>query len=266
MSSITRNRILGESSEETARGVEATIQHLLSDVVRSQTGGMCNAHNDPSLYQIGDPHPCFPDLYCTGKRIRPEQGDNTRFVCDFTFGAKDWELETTGQFSMAGSLAAGKTTRDRDGNQIQLTYTYPDPPNYKDPLYAGQTNTQTQEVEIDEPTLLLRWSRYNTFSVAFANTQAALGNLNETSFVGFPAESVLCTRAEIEQAGQRWREIYEFQWKQGAQDWKVYTIFRQEDDNRPVQNPDAVPTDVAEKLVDVYKLYDFNLLGLGLPT
>lgn len=259
MASILRNRIQGESSREDAEGIEATIQDLLSNVTRSQSGGICNAHTDAALYDIGDPHPCFANLFCSEKRVRPERGENSEFVVDYIFRAFDYELDSGGAFSMSGSLAAGKTSRDRDNNQVILTYTYPAPPLYKDPLLAGQTRNQVAELEIDKPTLLLRWSRYNTFSNAWNNTRAALGALNELIVWGFPAESVLCTRAEIEQAGQKWREIFEFQW---GQDWRAYAIFKQEDDNRPVENPGAT----GEAFADVYPLYNFNLLGLLLPS
>ena len=251
------NRILpGEQIREDKSGFEATIRQLVIEPA-ANLNGACNAHNDPGTYQIGDAHPCIAGVVCTDKVTRPHQQDNTQFWIDYIFRAPESESTAAGAFSMAGSLAEFTATRDRDDAQVVLTHTYD--ATYKDPILAGQTRNQVAEFQVAKPTLLLRWTRIqDLFATAWAN-RAVLGTLNDAAQWGFAAELLLCTHMEIEETGQKWREIFEFQTT--GQAWTVPTVFRQEDDGRPVENP-AVS---AEADVNVYPIYNYSLLGLLLP-
>ncbi len=252
------NRIIqGEQIREDKSGFEATIRQLVIEPSEN-INGACNAHNDPGTYAIGDPHPCVANIFCTDKVTRPHERDNQYFYVDYIFRAQDDEDTAAGAFSMAGSLAEVEATRDRDNAQVVLTHTYD--ATYKDPILAGQTRNQVAEFQVAKPTLLLRWSRMQTsFATAWAN-RVVLGTVNSAAQWGFAAELLLCTRMEIEASGQRWREIFEFQ--STGQAWTVPTVFRQEDDGRPVENPAAQ----AEQDVNVYPTYNFALLGLLLPS
>ena len=251
------DRILnGEQIREDKSGFEATIRQLVIET-GAAVDGACNAHNDPGTYAIGDAHPCIAGIVCTDKVTRPHDRDNTHFWVDYIFRAPESERTAAGAFSMAGSLAEFESTRDRDGNQVVLTHTYD--ATYKDPILAGQTRNQVAEFQVAKPTLLLRWSRIqDLFATAWAN-RAVLGTVNDAAQWGFAAELLLCTRMEIEETGQKWREIFEFQTT--GQPWTVPVVFRQEDDGRPVENP-AVG---AEADVNVYAAYNYALLGLLLP-
>lgn len=259
MSTLIDRKMRSEQLTEDVNGFRASIEDQLVDVVASKNG-ICTAHNDAKLFKIGDAHPCVAGLVCVDKTTQPDPQDNTKFQVVYRFEAPDPEASAGGDFSMAGSLSADTTTRDRTGAQVVLTYTYPSAPNYKDFTLAGQTRTQIPQLDINKPTLVLRWTRLqNAFATAWAN-RAALGTVNATPIWGFAAELLLCSRMEIERANQKYREIFEFQYKGTA--WKSYAIFLQEDDNRPVTSPDAQ----AEKNIDVYPTYDFSLLGLLLPA
>ncbi len=251
------DRILGgEQIREDKSGFEATIRQLVIEAVPTENGA-CNAHQDLGTYEIGDAHPCIAGIVCTDKVTRPHERDNTHFWVDYIFRAPEAERTAAGAFSMAGSLAEIEATRDRDDAQVVLTHTYD--ATYKDPILAGQTRTQVAEFQVAKPTLLLRWSRIqDTFATAWAN-RAVLGTLNDAAQWGFAPELLLCTRMEIEETGQKWREIFEFQTT--GQAWTVPVVFRQEDDGRPVENPAAG----AESDVNVYPTYNYSLLGLLLP-
>ncbi len=255
MADINRIRT-GEQIREDKSGFEATIRQLVLEASPAADGA-CNAHNDPGTYLIGDPHPCIPGIECTDKVTRPHDQDNTKFWVDYIFRAPESEATGGGAFSMAGSLAEFEATRDRDNAQVVLTHTYD--ATYKDPILAGQTRKQVAEFQVAKPTLLLRWSRLSDFASAWAN-RAVLGTVNDALQWGFAAEQLLCTRMEIEETGQKWREIFEFQIT--GQPWTVPVVFRQEDDGRPVENP-AVG---AEADVNVYPTYNYALLGLLLPS
>lgn len=253
------SRIIGgEALREDKTGLEATIREIVTTSIRS-VDELCDAHNDPGTYDLGDVHPCAGiGLVCVEKATRPAQDrENLIFTIDYVFRATDPEDSAGGAFAMAGSLADEKLNRDRAGAQVKLTHTYP--ATYKDPILAGNTRDQIAEFEAPRPTLLLRWSRLQTaFSTAWAN-RAVLGKVNSAIIWGFAAEELLCTRMEIEQANEKYREIFEFQHKSTG--WTVPVVFLQEDDNRPVDNPAAS----AEADVDVYPTYDYSLLSLTLP-
>ena len=255
MVAVFQRQVTGERLAEDRTGFEATIRHLV-DMQVFNVNNICNAIGQG--YALGDPHPCIPSIACVDITAVPVPADNSKFHVDYTFRAPEPEDTVAGEFSMSGSLTEERTTRDRDDNQTTLTYTYP--ATYKDPVLAGKTRDQIAELEYSVPTLLLRWQRLNTFAGAWAN-RAVLGKINDFTIWGFPAETLFCTRMEIERANERWREIFEFQ-SGAAESWKAYSIFRQEDDNRPVPNPDAN----AEKRVDVFPTYNFSLLGLALPS
>ena len=255
MTLVYPRQIAGERLAEDRTGFEATIRHLV-DMEAINVDNICSAIG--TGYALGDAHPCVPSIECVDIAATPLPTDPSKFQVDYTFRAPELEATAAGEFSMSGSLTDQQTTRDRDGNQAELTYTYP--ATYKDPVLAGQTRSQYADLEYAAPTLLLRWQRLNTFAAAWAN-RAVLGTVNSLLFQGFDPGTLFCTRMEIERANETYREIFEFQ--SGSPDtWKAYTIFRQEDDNRPVPNPDAL----AEKLIDVYPEYNFNLLGLALPS
>ncbi len=220
---------------------------------------ICNAQSDLGLLKIDDPHPCFPGLVVREINGRENADSNDQYDVEYVFRAPNTEAQPGGQFSMAASLTAEKVTRDRDGNQISVTYTYPTA--YKDVLLAGQTRNQIPEVEFQAPTQVLRWTRLqDSFNTAYSNVNAVHGTLNEFAIYSKDPETLLCTRAEVEQANLKFRETYEFQWRR--QGWKVYGIFLQEDDNKPVENPQPA----SEVLADVLPLYDYSLLGLLLPS
>ncbi len=250
--------IAGEQGREDKSGFEATIRQLVR-LTGAGLNRICDAHNDAQTYDIGDAHPCFSGIYCADKVTRPHDQDNQSFWVDYVFRALDPEDSAGGAFSMAGSLAEVEATRDRDDAQVVLSHTYP--VTYKDPILAGQTRSQVAEWQAAKPTLLLRWSRLqNSFGTAWGN-RAVLGTVNDALQWGFAAELLLCTRMEIEQSGQKWREIFEFQTTNSS--WTVPVTFRQEDDGRPVENP-VLGTD--EKNVQVYPAYNYSLLGLLLPS
>ena len=255
MVAVYERQIGGERLAEDRTGFESTIRHLVDMEVFNENN-ICNAIGQG--FALGDAHPCVPSIVCVDITATPITGDNSKFQIDYTFRAPELEDTVAGEFSMSGSLTERQDTRNRDGDQVQLTYQYP--ATYKDPVLAGQTRDQTAELEYAEPTLLLRWQRLTTFAAAWAN-RAVLGTLNDATIWGFAAETLFCTRMEIERANERYREIFEFQTGR-PETWRAYSIFRQEDDNRPVPNPDAQ----AEKRIDVYPLYNFALLGLQLPS
>ncbi len=247
--------------EESDEGIVARFADTLAEVVFGSPAGSatCNAQGDAQLLDLGDAHPCFPGLVVRRIVGRENPNDPSTYEVEYEFRAPNTEDTPGGQFSMAGSLTAEKVTRDRDGNQISVTYTYP--ATYKDVLLAGQTRSQIPEVEYQTPTQVLRWTRLQTsFATAYANVNAIHGTLNELAIYSKDPETLLCTRAEVEQANAKYREIYEFQWRR--QGWQVYGIFLQEDDNKPVENPQVG----SEVSADVLPTYNYSLLGLLLPT
>ncbi len=247
--------------EETDEGIIARFADSLTGVVFGAPAGSatCNAQGDLSLLDLGDAHPCFPGLVVRRIVGRENPNDPSVYEVEYEFRAPNTEDTPGGQFSMAGSLTAEKVTRDRDGNQISVTYTYPSA--YKDVLLAGQTRNQIPEVEFQAPTQVLRWTRLqDNFNTAYSNVNAVHGTLNEFAIYSKDPETLLCTRAEVEQANAKFRETYEFQWRR--QGWKVYGIFLQEDDNKPVENPQPV----SEVNADVLPVYNYSLLGLLLPS
>ena len=250
-------RVGGRSWRETDAGVESIIGDRLVNVPQGSTG-QCDAFT-ARRYKINDAHPCFANLVCREIAGRESQNDPTVYDVDYIFRAPDSEASAGGQFSMVGSLANRSTTRDRNDQQITLQYTYPAA--YKDPLLAGKTETVVVSVDFQAGTQILRWTRLQTsFTAAYNNVNAVFGRVNQSAIYSKAAETLLCTRAEIEQANERWREIFEFQWQEGG--WTVPIIFLQQDDNRPVANPDAN----SEKAVAVYPTYNYSLLGLLLPS
>ena len=247
--------------EETDEGIIARFADTLTGVIYGAPAGSgpCSAQGDLSLLELGDGHPCFPGLVVRRIVGRENPADPSVYEVEYEFRAPNTEDTPGGQFSMAGSLTAERVTRDRDGNQISVTYTYP--ADYKDVLLAGQTRTQIPPMEFQAPTQVLRWTRLQaSFNTAYANVNAVHGTLNEFSIYGKNPETLLCTRAEVEQANAKYREIYEFQWRRNG--WKVYGIFLQEDDNKPVENPQLA----SEVNADLLPIYDYALLGLLLPT
>ncbi len=250
----------GERVTEDASGLLATITDFIQVTTGPGASNLQTAHNDPTGFAYGAAHPEFAGLVVTNKTTRPVEGDNQQFIQETIFTRPDDELTAAGRFSQAGSLTASVTTRDRDGNQVVLTYTYPSAPNYKDFTLAGLTRNQIPEIDVNRPTQMLRWTRLQDTYAAASAHEAILGKVNSTLVWGKAAELLLCTRMEVDQSGVKWRETYEFQYT--GQPWTSYTIFKQEDDNRPVSNPDAN----AEKDVPVYPTYDFNLTGLQLPA
>lgn len=252
--------IRGERVDENASGKTATISDLIQIIGGPGENNICTAHDDPAGFAYGAPHPCVPNIVVIAKTTRPVENENETFIQETTFGRPDDELTAGGRFSMAGSLSAADTTRDRDGNQVVLTYTYPAAPAYKDFTLAGQTRNQIPELDVNKPTLLYRWTRLrDTYAQASAHL-AILGKVNSAAIWNVAAELLLCTRMEIDQSGTKWRETFEFQYT--GESWTSYAIFKQEDDNRPVSGPDAL----AEKNVPVYATYNYSLTGLLLPA
>ncbi len=250
-------RVGGRSWRYTDGGVESTISDRLLDVPQGSTG-QCDAFT-ARRFDLGAAHPCFANLVCREIVGRESQNDPTVYDLDYIFRAPDSEASPGGQFSMVGSLANRRTTRDRTDAQITLQYTYP--ATYKDPLLAGKTETVVVGVDYQAPTQILRWTRLqSSFTAAYNNVNAVLNTVNLNAIYSKAAETLLCTRAEIEQANERWREIFEFQWQ--PQGWAVPIIFLQQDDNRPVTNPDAD----SQKVIAVYPTYNYALLGLTLPA
>ena len=246
----------GDRLAEDRTGFEATVQYII-DEQSVGNANICAAH-DLGL-ALGDPHPCVPGLEVVDITTRPVPDDHSKFIIDYTFRAPEPEATAAGEFSMTGSLTERKTTYDRDGVQAKLTYTYPT--TYKDPVLAGQTRDQPPELAYAAPTVLLRWQRLVPFATAWGH-RAVKGTVNEFAIWDYAAEELLCTRMEIERANQTWREIFEFQ----SGDWRVESIFRQEDDNRPVTDPGGAGLGDAQKFIDVYPVYDFSSLGLLLPS
>lgn len=251
--SITYTDIVrGQRLAEDRTGFEATVQYIVDEQSVSSSG-ICNAHGRG--LQLGDPHPCIPGIEVIDIATRPVDESHEKFIVDYTFRAPEPEASPGGEFSMTGSLTEEKTTFDRDDVQAKLTYTYP--LTYKEPVLAGETRDQVAELDYAAPTLLLSWRRLVPFATAWAH-RAVLGTVNEFTIWGFAPERLFCTRMEIERANETYREIFEFQ--EGS--WSIESIFRQEDDNRPVPDPDMN----SRKQIDVYPLYDFSSLGLALPT
>ena len=133
------------------------------------------------------------------------------------------ETGTSGRIQIGVSLAAVQSTADADGNEISLSYTYPE--DYPDADLAGQTVTQGGLITANLPTHTIVLTRSESASPG-AKSKAYSGRFNSGGFgldTSADAHTWRCDSITGQGSGGEWEVTYSFSYN--PETWKVWATF-----------------------------------------
>lgn len=268
MSTVVEDTIDGSTiSVDKDEGYQATRAFIVYDVAGSASARLYNAMEDagvPSLYAA---HPAVASICCYSKSASPVNSDSTQFrvVCNykaFTFGYSGGATQEKCQIAIGSSVQSVQTTKDKDDNEILLGNSPSVTITEVDPDGNSITRTlkpQTGLVDVQVPQTTMRFSRKETQDT-LVKSQAYVGKLNDDTFFGGAAGTVLCTRIESSSTdgGVNFDVAYEFQYRPDG--WKADVVYIDPETSLPLKGANA--TDGTKKSVDIYEEADFDALEI----
>jgi len=154
------------------------------------------------------------------------------------------EEGTSGRIQIGVSLAAVQSTADADGNEISLSYTYPE--DYPDADLAGQTVEQGGLIGANLPTHTIVLTRSEASDPA-AKSRAYSGKFNSDGWGLHEAadpHTWRCDGITGQSSGGEWEVTYSFSYN--PETWKVWATFI---DRRTGMPPPDLVLNTGKKLV-----------------
>lgn len=210
---------------------------------------------DAVIAEVGDLGASFPGRsYCYIREFQPEPESTECVKVRIIYRDGQVDLNT---IEVGASVAQVETNKDKDGNPITLSYTYP--ANYTtNPNRAGTTCVQGGLYTKFVPETTLVVERLEVGS-PLTNAQLYVGKVNSDTFAGLAARKWLCTSiiGKSDDAGFSYSVTYTFQAREDT--WDQNLIYINPDDGKP---PDDL-TASGDKTIEPYFGEDFNDLTLG---
>lgn len=255
--------VLPGSIRQTPEGFELDRVCRIKGVVGAANARLYNALTDPGVPAVGDSHPVVPNAFVIDKSGVPHAGDDPsifdlviryRYPEPIDLPPQD---VNPGVIETGGGLTGVRTNVDVAATPITVQYTFPS--SYEDPQFAGTTQTQGGEVDVQVPLQVFRETRREA-GPPTAKSRANVGKTNLFAIWGGAIGTYLCTRIEGNSAdgGQTWMVTYEFQYR--PEGWTTSVVFKDPKTNKPIPDPDANSL----KDVTLYEQVDFGPLNLNL--
>lgn len=214
--------------------VDATRTFLVTGLTATTAvGKWVEAMAASGIPAYGDALPGNPNIICkTVECSIAPNGPDTNFMATVTAKYTTLGLEDGNYiFRCTSSLNEEVTNSDANGNLVTLSYTYPDP--YpQNPSLQGVTVTQTPEMSVQLPQIVLTATGIDAVSKPVAVVADWVGYVNSDSWQGFPPGCWLCTAVpfeplDLDASPPRYKFTFEFQLNKKG--WTQVVQFR--DDN-----------------------------------
>lgn len=248
MATTVADYIQGNDISLDKDGFKITRAFLVSGVTGDADERMYNAITDAGIPDRGDAHPGASLGSYVAYNIRCQLKDekaNGIFLVFVDYGLINQNVvpddDQTPVESVGSSVSDQETNLDVNGDPLVVEY---------------NGDEQTGTVSIQYPNTILQYSRLETGS-PLSKSLAYAGTINDATFKGCAAGTVLCTR--IDGNGNSvtgYSVTYEFQYKPGG--WTSTVAYQDANGKVP---PDVAPGNGLETY-DMYHEANFSLLSL----
>lgn len=202
--------------------------------------------------------PGMPDLVLVRKRVEPVTNCTTSARVTMEY-ARIGDSDLYFIFGCRGTLSSIESEKDGSGNQITLTYTFPE--DYENEDLAGTTQTVGGKINVMVPTRVI-----TARGIVYCDTPLPIqglwqGSINALPWAGGEAGTWMCTEcsaAPLRVTGvpgaNIWSFSFEFQYNLAGHQPTCW--FNDPETGEPV--PDLVPGE-SVKTIDWYPQLDFSL-------
>lgn len=216
--------------------LSATRTFLVSGLTSSTAVGLwVEAMAASGIPQYMDALPGNPNIICKSvdcQVLSLENNRKARVTANYTtLGLEDGNYV----FRCTSSLSEDITNSDANGNLVTVSYTYPDP--YPtNPSLAGLTVTQSPEMPVQLPQIVLTATGIDPVSKPVAVVADWVGYINSDSWQGFPPGCWLCTAVpfeahDLDASPPTYKFTFEFQLNKKG--WNQLVQFRDENGDIP---------------------------------
>jgi hypothetical protein len=246
----------GNSGKKTIDGWELTRTAVVTGVTGTGHAKILNAAAE--LPDINAAHPSLSTCYL--REIIPESvgSDTVKFRLIYSVPTPPRFQPQLDTIEVGGTLSQVQTNKDREGNIISVSYTYPS--DYKlDENLAGKTVQTSSLVGKLAPEHTITYS-----NLLFYNPQGLsenfVGTVNNGPWILAPSAAAgtwLCTGivGRSNDGGLSYATTYTFQYR--ADTWKAVVVFIDPNTGVP---PDDLVVDTGIKNCEMYPITNFNLI------
>lgn len=198
MADIKPRLIDGASIRQTADGFVVTEKIKVAALGGTPVGRQFAALTNASVPPVGAGHPVVPAVRVTDRFVESLGADHAhvRVTWETPQGGTPpipddppiWEIDATIETTTA--------QKDVDGNEMVVSYTYPD--DYYRVDMRGKTIEEVAKTEFPQASFALRIQQAENRTVIAVSDDAAahVGTVNSTTFLGKSARKWLCTRIQ----------------------------------------------------------------------
>lgn len=224
-----------KASKDQDTVVSVAVEYLVTDLTSTGTGILAEALGTSGIPSYGDSFGSNANVICRGLDVAVDIGEDSkiaRVTANYTtLGLEDGNYI----FRCTSSLSEDITNSDANGNLVTVSYTYPYP--YPtNPSLAGLTVTQSPEMPVQLPQIVLTATGIDPVSKPVAVVADWVGYINSDSWQGFPAGCWLCTAVpfeahDLDASPPTYKFTFEFQLNKKG--WNQLVQFRDENGDIP---------------------------------
>lgn len=252
----------GSSAVRDKDGIKVARGFLIRGLSGSTSDKLARVFNTSGLPTYNAPHPTIPNIFVQNISVRsiPEGSDLVRGAINYgprTVENRPPDDNEEPQIEIGSSSITVETNLDFAGSLLKVFYR-------KTIVDANGAETvenrkQTGRVEKTVPTPFVRIQRRERQS-SINKVFQYVDHVNSSTFLGFPARTVLCTSitSRSDDGGRNFITNYEFQIKRDS--WDVVIAYQDPDDENRV--PEDVSFDNGLSVAQVYPPANFNRLRL----
>jgi hypothetical protein len=187
----------------------------------------------------GTPHPSIPNIFVSNISASPVAEQSTQVIVLVTYSELAPDNQPPSQsapptISISSSLTTVETTCDKDGKEMTVTHRRQSVGD-DGQVVIEDLPEQPVRVELQIPTMVLRYSRREPKPFSPNRSLAYTGCVNSDTFVGQPPRSWLCLGISGDLDGDAYKVKYEFQLKPDL--WDIEAVYNDPDTGAPVLNP-----------------------------
>jgi hypothetical protein len=235
---------------------------LVNGLTATDYSAMMDALTAAGVPVYGDVLTEAPNLKLTTREVRMLDNKMAEVTLSYEPNVFQQKFEESAKASGEASLNQVQTNKDKNGDTITISHTYPNLGNSlgeePDADHANKTFTQGGQIDYLQPQLVLKFSGTMQSSNAVALALSVIGKVNDDTWMEGSAKQWLCTGCGFKVINSSASPIeYEFnlEFQYNPDGWDPTVIFA---DDRTGKPPEGLVAGTGYKTVERYEPIDFD--------
>lgn len=233
-------------------GYRAERVAIVTGITGNADALLFNAMNDAALPDIGDSHPEISGITLQSMKSEPLGGGNYRIIMSYFSDIGSNVGSENARFVATATTSNEEVYRDINDNIMQTEYSV-----------GGAIVSQYFTAEIERPRLSWQFT-YTATDFPQYELDNYLGAINSVPWLGYAAETIMCSDIRVSDDGLNFRVVFSFQHNAEGWQFKAQVAYHFNTINAHPTRPDAdLDLDTGTKVYPIYALADFTPLGFN---